>query len=142
MDINNYFEHYSAEEMLAALPRNYTREMALYNNDIVDEQIKDYNFERLDQFIRNVNLGIPDTVRITEFGIDGPPVTIVLQFDGNIIKYTADTTRVDAIPNYFTFYGYKINTDILQRYGMVYQTYNLIKCDNSVSQIASKIIKR
>ncbi len=31
MDINNYFEHYSAEKILAALPRNYTREIALYN---------------------------------------------------------------------------------------------------------------
>lgn len=142
MDINNYFEHYSAEEMLAALPRNYTKEMALYNNDIVDDQLEDYNFERLDQFIENVNLGIPDTVRITKFGIDGPPVTVVLQYDGNIIKYTADTTRVEAVPNYFTFYGYKIYTDILQRYGMVFRTYNLIEFDNKVFQFVSKIIQR
>lgn len=42
MDINGYFERYSAEEMLAALPRNYTRAMALYNNDIVDDQLEDY----------------------------------------------------------------------------------------------------
>lgn len=142
MDFNNYFERYSAEEMLSALPRNYTRAMALYNNDIVDDQLEDYNFERLDDFIKNVNLGIPDTVRITQFGIDGPPETVILQYDGNIIKYTADTTRVEAIQNYYTFYGHKIYTDILQRYGMVYRTYNLIRCNNNIFQFASKIIQR
>lgn len=142
MDINNYFEHYSAEEMLAALPRNYTIEMALYNNDIIDAQIKNYNFERLDQFIENVNLGIPDTVRITKFGIDGSPITVVLQYDGNIIKYTSDVSRFDTTQNYITFYGYKIYTDILHRYGMVFRTYNLIECDNSVFQFVSKIIQK
>jgi hypothetical protein len=80
MVVNQYIS--AAERYLLSLPRDYTPEMAIYNNDILyDRYARTFNLERLLDFINNVNNGIPDCVTLTTYGMDGPAVTKVLQWN-------------------------------------------------------------
>jgi hypothetical protein len=40
--------------------------------------------------MENYNKGIPDKIRITKFDVDGPAITSILYFDGNIVIYVVD----------------------------------------------------
>jgi hypothetical protein len=80
---------------MAIDPYNYTVEMAYINNDILNTPTaKSINTGRLNQFVQNVNNGIPDCVFITTFGIDGPATTSILKYDGSDITYITDNSNI------------------------------------------------
>lgn len=142
MNNNKYFRRYSPEEELASLPRIYTKEIALKNYDIITEPSRSYNIERLLVFIDNVKKQIPNKVNITKFGIDGPPSTAILQYDGNIIRYTVDATRVmPRLEGYTTFYGHEIYSKILRRDGISSNQYFLVGTDKSDIYILDDVFK-
>jgi hypothetical protein len=71
----------------------YTYETAIKNGDVVDFHRDQYNTEKLEKFMENVQNGIKDKVRITGYTIEGGAIITDLEFDGKIIKYTYDNTR-------------------------------------------------
>lgn len=66
---------------------------------------KTYNTDRLREFICKLRHGIPDKVRITIFGIDGPPKIAILEYNGKYVKYTSDVSRLREIEKFIEFYG-------------------------------------
>jgi hypothetical protein len=72
---------------------NYTTEMAINNGDAVNIHGKKYNVEKLDNFIKNVEADNKDKIRITTYTVEGDPIITNLEYDGNNIIYTHDTTR-------------------------------------------------
>jgi hypothetical protein len=71
----------------------YTSETAIKNGDIVDIHGKQYNAEKLEKFIENVQNGTKDKVRITQYTNEGDAIITDLVFDGKNINYTYDNTR-------------------------------------------------
>lgn len=116
---------------LEALPRDYTRQMATRNWDVLIDLILNFNIGRFLIFMDNYNKGIPDKITITKFGVDGPATTSILYFDGNIVIYVVDDTRYPTNEIY-TFYGYYItvNNRYLDYNEMIID-YNLIPLDDS-----------
>jgi hypothetical protein len=91
------------EEILASLPRDYTVEISLQNQDVLyTPEGQSYNVNKLHQFMYNVERGIPDCIILTTFGIEPPATTAVLYYDGKNVIYTYDSSRVSE--------GYKIQT--------------------------------
>jgi len=88
--MNSNFIAYSPEEELASLPREYTIEHALSNNDIVYDLNMTYNTDGFYNFLVNVNHGIPDKVRITYCESERPAAISILHYDGNIIRLVTD----------------------------------------------------
>ena len=127
--MDSEFDQYSPEKELASLPRDYMLEMALRNNDVVSDIRRTYNTDRFYKFLDNVNNGMPDKIRITQFGIDGPPTISILQFDGNIIREFTDATRFQ-VNQYYDNYGYQIVSQTRKWYGEELEDYFLITVDN------------
>lgn len=111
---------------LEALPREYTMTMAKRNRDVIYQMLLNFNIGRFLIFMDNYNNGIPDKIRITKFGVDGPPSIAILFYDGNLITYVIDETRYQT-NTFFTFYGYEIivnksyldNRDIMIGYSLI-----------------------
>ncbi|MDF2537233.1 MAG: hypothetical protein K0S76_254 [Herbinix sp.] len=133
---------YSPEEELASLPGDYTRKMAINNNDVLYDYNRNYNTDKFFRFLNNVNNGIPDKIRITSFGIDGPAAIRILQYDGYIIRSITDVTRY--IPNqYYDDYGYQIISQIRKSLsGAVLEDYFLITIDNKPVTIFSVYLQQ
>lgn len=127
--MDSELNQYSPEEELASLPRDYTLEKAISYNDVVSDVRRTYNTDRFFKFLDNVNNGIPDKIRITEFGIDGPPSIRILQYDGNIIRSLTDATRY-ITNQYYDYYGYQIVSQTRNWYGEELEDYFLITVDN------------
>lgn len=127
--MDSELNQYSPEEELAALPRDYTLEMAVSNNDVIYTTNKSYNTDRFLEFLNKVNNGISDKIRITSYGIDGPVTTSILQYDGNIIRFIADVERF-GINEYYSFYGYQIISQTRNRLGRILQDFSLITIEN------------
>jgi hypothetical protein len=106
--MTNYQNEHAIE--LASIPKDYSIEMALQHNDIVENVFLSYNTQRLLEFIENMRNGVPDKVRISSFGIDNPlsPTISILQYNGEMIIYTIDTNRGGLFINYVTYYEPKI----------------------------------
>lgn len=128
--MTNYQYEHAIE--LASIPKDYSLEMALQHNDIVENVFLSYNTERLLEFIENVRNGIPDKVRISSFGVDNPlsPAISILQYDGEMIIYTVDTTRSGIFNNYVTYYGPKIELRKRARNDIEILDYYLVTYDN------------
>jgi hypothetical protein len=91
----------------------YTSETAIKNGDVVDIHGKQYNAEKLEKFIENVQNVNKDKVRITQYTIEGDAIIIDLVFDGKKINYTYDNTRDDfGIP---TIEKKKFNADSIYK---------------------------
>ncbi len=102
MDINAQLK-----KELEVLPHDYTRQMATRNWDVVIDMILNFNIGRLLIFMNNFDKGIPDKIRITKFGIDGPATTAILYYDGNLVVYVVDDTRYSS-GEFYTYYGNNI----------------------------------
>ncbi|WP_312372003.1 hypothetical protein [Lachnoclostridium sp.] len=138
MDITQYINF--AEQYLSSLPRDYTPEMALEYNDILyDSYARTYNLDRLLEFISNVNSGIPDFVTLTTFGMDGPAVTSILQFNGNQIIYTLDMTRSPLEDKIITIVGNSIDVYTQNMYGTLVTFYDLIDFNNNSINIIKNV---
>jgi hypothetical protein len=71
----------------------YYPEEAIKNGDIVDENGIINNLDKLNEFVKNVNDGVKDKVRITRYTKEGNPIFNNLDFTGKNIKYTYDDSQ-------------------------------------------------
>jgi hypothetical protein len=71
----------------------YPLETAMRNGDIVGGRRIQYNVEKLTKFMKNVKGGSKDKIRITKYTTEGGAIITDLDYDGNKIDYTNDTTR-------------------------------------------------
>lgn len=121
---------------LALLPRDYTRLIATRNWDVITDLLLNFNIGRFLVFMDNYDKRIPDKIIITKFGVDGPAVTAILYYDGNIVTYVVDGTRFQT--NQFYYYSGSY-IQAVKRYldsgnDMVID-YNLITLDNKETTI-------
>ncbi|MBS4178352.1 DUF4362 domain-containing protein [Lederbergia citrea] len=63
------------------------------DEDIVDSHGEITNLEKFMKFVGNVNEGTKDKIRIVRYTIEGDPMLHDLEYDGEIINSTTDTTR-------------------------------------------------
>jgi hypothetical protein len=62
-------------------------------NEVVETHGSLENFQRLDQFIQNVQNQKKDKLRLTRYTIEGDPIYHDLDYDGTSLTYTYDTTQ-------------------------------------------------
>lgn len=136
-----YYDEFSPERILSSIPKNLTPEMALHDNDIIFDQTASYNTDWLLEFMNKLNRGIPDRVIIATFGIDGPAVTSLLQYDGNMIRLTIDSSRNGVQKEYTNFYGYQIDSQIRHLDGVTSEIYYLVTTDNQLIPFFTNIMK-
>lgn len=87
----------SLKQLIMNLP--YTRQQAEQNGDVVNMHgIKFMNLDKWDTFLINVQAGTSDHVQVTSYTIEGDPIFYNLNYDGQSIEYTFDTT-MDAFGN-------------------------------------------
>ena len=132
--MNSYFIEYSPERELASLPREYTIEHALSNNDIVYDLNMTYNTDGFYNFLVNVNHGIPDKVRITYCESEVPAAVSILHYDGNIIRLVTDASRLGG-HEYYDAFGYQIVSQTKNAQGRVMEEYILVTDDNKHARI-------
>jgi hypothetical protein len=63
------------------------------DEDIVDSHGEIANIEKFMKFVENVNQGREDKIRVVRYTIEGDPMLHDLEYDGEIITSTTDTTR-------------------------------------------------
>jgi hypothetical protein len=71
----------------------YDYNTAVKNDDIVDLHGKVTNVDRLNEFIKNIELEHKDKIRITQFTIEGDPIFYNLDYNGKDIKYKYDNSK-------------------------------------------------
>jgi hypothetical protein len=134
---------YDANEELLTLPREYPVELAKKNNDVViyNSGFTTYNLDRFYEFLDNLKNGIKDKIRITEYYVDGPPVIKILDYNGNVIKLTIDSTRYGMVNEPYVFYGHYIDEkdEIIGDY--LVKSFYLIN-DNKEKSIIEYIIRK
>jgi hypothetical protein len=107
-----YDYHQEHARELNNLPKPYPIEMAINNNDIVENHSDPYNTERFFKFLSNAEQGMPDKVRITRYGFDNPELATktILEYNSNIFIFTISGDQVPPI----TYYGHAIIYRYLQ----------------------------
>ncbi|MED4783855.1 DUF4362 domain-containing protein [Brevibacillus choshinensis] len=86
-------EQPGTDEIQSAFPeltKPYRSEQAIKNGDVVNLHGKISNWERWEQFIKNVDQQKADQVRITSYTTEGDPIFDELVYDGKGIEYTYD----------------------------------------------------
>lgn len=78
---------------LSSLPKKYTLDMAKENGDVVWIHKEIYNLEKLTTFMNNVENGINDMIRVVGFTIEGDSIIQDLEYNGEVINLTYDSTR-------------------------------------------------
>jgi hypothetical protein len=63
------------------------------DEDIVDSHGQITNLEKFMKFVENVNQGREDKIRVVRYTTEGDPILHDLEYDGEIITSTIDTTR-------------------------------------------------
>ena len=63
------------------------------DKDIVDTHDQITNLDKFMTFIKNVNDGKEDKIRVVRYTIEGDPMLHDLEYDGEIITSTTDSTR-------------------------------------------------
>jgi hypothetical protein len=63
------------------------------DEDIVDSHGEITNSEKFMKFVENVNQGREDKIRVVRYTIEGDPMLHDLEYDGEIITSTTDTTN-------------------------------------------------
>jgi hypothetical protein len=63
------------------------------DEDIVNTQGEITNLEKFIKFVENVNQGREDKIRVVRYTTEGDPMLHDLEYDGEIITSTTDTTR-------------------------------------------------
>ena len=72
----------------------YDADQAAANGDVVNLHGKMYNFDKWTLFLRNLDMGVPNQVRITQYTDEGDPIFYELVYDGaEAIAYTYDNSR-------------------------------------------------
>lgn len=71
----------------------YDADQAAANGDIVNVHGKMYNLDKWKLFLANLDVGVPDQIRITQYTIEGDPIFYELIYDGaEEITYTYDNS--------------------------------------------------
>lgn len=73
--------------------KSYRSEEAIKKGDVVQTGITVYNFERFEQFLNNYHGKKPDKIRVTSYTVEGDPIFIDLDYDGENIKYFHDSSN-------------------------------------------------
>ncbi|MEH7253827.1 DUF4362 domain-containing protein [Neobacillus niacini] len=63
------------------------------DEDVVDSHGEITNLEKFIEFVENVNQGREDKIRVVRYTIEGDPMLHDLEYDGETITSTTDTTR-------------------------------------------------
>ena len=63
------------------------------DEDVVDSHGEITNIEKFIEFVENVNQGREDKIRVVRYTIEGDPMLHDLEYDGETITSTTDTTR-------------------------------------------------
>ncbi len=71
----------------------YDSEEAIENGDVVNRHGEISNLEKFENFIKNVESGAKDKIRITMYTHEGDPIFDNLNYDGNKIQYTHDDSQ-------------------------------------------------
>ncbi|GMK39910.1 hypothetical protein PCCS19_29650 [Paenibacillus sp. CCS19] len=80
-------------EPFPAVSDPYKVDQAAANGDVVNVHGKMYNLDKWKLFLANLDVGVPDQVRITQYTIEGDPIFYELVYDGaEVIKYTYDNS--------------------------------------------------
>jgi hypothetical protein len=80
-------------EPFPAVSEPYAPDKAAANGDVVNVHGKLYNLDKWKLFLANLDVGVPDQVRITQYTIEGDPIFYELVFDGaEAITYTYDNS--------------------------------------------------
>lgn len=83
----------------------YTPKEAVLNGDVVVNNHIIYNKGRLFDFLDNLERGEFDKINITTYGVDGPAKKSILEYDGNMITHTVDTSGYGNMEKSRTYYG-------------------------------------
>lgn len=86
-------------EDLSSLPKEYTLDMAKENGDVIWTHKEVYNLEKLNTFMNNVQNGTKDMIRVVGFTIEGDPIIQDLEYNGEVINLTYDSTRDEFSAN-------------------------------------------
>ncbi|BCZ47888.1 hypothetical protein psyc5s11_39550 [Clostridium gelidum] len=81
---------------LDKLPQEYSSELAQKNGDVVQVHGRDFNIEKLDNFIenyKNIKKNVADMVRITTYTYEGDAIICDLIIDSEGVKLIEDITR-------------------------------------------------
>ena len=78
---------------LDTLPRDYPASLAAENGDVVLGSGAAANGERFDEFLKMVSLGVPDTVRLSQYTVDGKAVISDIVYNGCNFTITTDSSR-------------------------------------------------
>jgi hypothetical protein len=73
--------------------RPYDPAEAIKNGDVVNDHGEIGNLDKFKQFIKNVNNGVKDKIRITSYTTEGDPIFDSLDYNGKEIKYTYDDSQ-------------------------------------------------
>lgn len=71
----------------------YDLETAIKNSDVVNVHGQTYNVEQLNAFLANVKSGHKAKVQITEYTNEGDPIFQILEYNGQVIRYTYDNSK-------------------------------------------------
>lgn len=71
----------------------YRSETAIKNGEVVDVHGKISNLDKFENFIKHIESGDKDTIRITSYTIEGDPIFYNLIYDGKQIQYTYDNSQ-------------------------------------------------
>ncbi|MFC3801150.1 DUF4362 domain-containing protein [Cohnella sp. GCM10012308] len=72
----------------------YEVEQAVENGDVVNVHGKMYNLDKWKLFLANLETGVANQVRITQYTIEGDPIFYELVYDGaEVLAYTYDNSR-------------------------------------------------
>lgn len=81
-------------KVFPAVSDPYDADQAAANGDVVNVHGKMYNLDKWKLFLANLDMGVPNQVRITQYTIEGDPIFYELVYDGaETIAYTYDNSR-------------------------------------------------
>ncbi|OXL83990.1 hypothetical protein BCV73_13475 [Paenibacillus sp. SSG-1] len=123
----------SKPKAFPAVSDPYDADKAAANGDIVNLHGKMYNLEKWKLFLGNLDMGVPNQVRITQYTDEGDPIFYELVYDGaEAIVYTYDNSRdgfgSDAGRPSTVCRGIELEKN--KEYG---SHYKLTGCDNETS---------
>ena len=133
---------YEHVKELSLYPKEYTIQMAIENNDIINFGVVPYNTQYLDQFINNYLNQIPDKVIIVKYPIDGYPSIGILQSTGDLIIYTKRYYENSEEPSYVTYYGTSITVNNERIRDMLQRVYYLQTINNSNYEVFRAVLGR
>lgn len=97
--------------------------------DVVDMHGEIENLERFEEFKANTDHGIKDKLRIVQYTTEGDPILHELEFDGEVIRSTIDTSR-DAYGSGEIYHNTCTSIEVVEGTDLI--EYNLVDCDEPI----------